>query len=200
MDIYTPTITLFLVMDPLGNIPIFLSILAKVDPARRRKVLARELLIALVIMLAFLFAGRYVLQMLSLRPESISISGGIILFLIALRMVFPGRYHESDFGGDGEPFLVPLAIPLIAGPSTLAMLSLFVQKEPQHIVFWATVLVAAWLASSAILLGATRFYKIFGKNGLSALESLMGMLLIAMSVQMFLDGIAVYLRTTTVIE
>ena len=194
MEIYTAAITLFLVMDPLGNIPVFLSILKNVDEKRRRAILARELLIALAIMLAFLYGGQYLLKFLALRPESISISGGIILFLIAIRMVFPGRHDENDFGEDSEPFLVPLAIPLVAGPSTLAMLSLITQNDSGNMMQWTLVLLAVWLASSIILFLATRFYKVFGKNGLSALERLMGMLLIAMSVQMFLDGIAVYLN------
>lgn len=194
MDLYTAAITLFLVMDPLGNVPIFLSILKDFDARKRRRIIIRELLMSFGILITFLYLGQYLLDFLNLRQESISISGGIILFLIGIRMVFPGRHSIDDFAGGGEPFLVPLSIPLIAGPSTLAMLSLISQNQPDRMLDWTLALVIAWVATSIILLLSTQFYRIFKENGLSAMERLMGMLLIAMSVQMFLDGIAAYLK------
>src|ERR1041385_3270907 len=120
MRIFFNAITLLFIMDPLGNIPPFMSALKKVDADRRRKVLVREILIAYVVLLAFLFAGKYILRLLSLQEETISIAGGIVLFLIALRMVFPREEPAQRDALRGEPFVVPLAIPLIAGPSTLA--------------------------------------------------------------------------------
>ena len=119
MKIYFNAITLLLIMDPLGNIPPFLSCLKHVQPDRRRKVLVREILFAYMVLLVFLFLGRYLLRVLSLQEETISIAGGIVLFLIALRMVFPTDHRGTETLA-GEPFLVPLAIPLVAGPSTLA--------------------------------------------------------------------------------
>src|SRR5215213_11770451 len=123
MKIFFNAITLLLIMDPLGNIPPFLSTLKTVEPDRRRKVLLREIAIAYIVLLLFLFAGKYLLRLLSLQEETISIAGGIVLFLIALRMVFPGFRGASETLA-GEPFLVPLAIPFVAGPSTLASLLL----------------------------------------------------------------------------
>jgi multiple antibiotic resistance protein len=122
MKLSSAVLTLFLVMDPLGNIPPFLSVLKNVQPERRRRVLVREILIAYVVLLVFLFLGKRVLALLSLQQETISVAGGIVLFLIALRMVFPqdrGLFGETL---EGEPFIVPLAIPLVAGPSALAVL------------------------------------------------------------------------------
>ena len=125
-------ILLFLIMDPLGNIPLFLSLLKDVPPKRRRRVMVRELLIALGVLLAFLFGGQYILKLLQLKQESISIAGGIVLFLIGIRMVFPPADGGGIFGksGGGEPFIVPMAIPGVAGPSAMAALLLLTNTQP----------------------------------------------------------------------
>ena len=193
MDTLSAALLLFLVMDPLGNVPLFLSLLKQVPPERRRRVLARELLIALGVLFAFLFGGQYLLDALNLRPESISITGGIILFLIGLKMIFPtpeGIFGEADAG---EPYIVPMAIPLIAGPSTMATLLLLGREDPSRTLEWSIALMIAWLASAVILFGSTTLYRLLGPRVLSALERLMGMLIIALAVQMTLDGVAVYL-------
>ena len=193
MDTLSDALLLFLVMDPLGNVPLFLSLLKQVPAERRRRVLARELLIALGVLFAFLFGGKYLLDALDLRPESISITGGIILFLIGLKMIFPtpeGIFGEADAG---EPYIVPMAIPLIAGPSTMATLLLLGREDPSRTIDWSIALMIAWLASAAILFGSTALYRLLGPRVLSALERLMGMLIIALAVQMTLDGVAVYL-------
>src|SRR5262245_39310861 len=124
MDTFSAAVMLFLIMDPLGNVPTFLSILKDIEPRRRRIILVRELIISLIILLAFLFLGQYLLDFLQLKQESISIAGGIVLFLIALKMIFPSEGGVMGQTPEGEPFIVPLAIPLIAGPSTLAALLL----------------------------------------------------------------------------
>ena len=193
MDILSAAILLFLTLDPIGNVPICLSLLEDVAPERRRKVLIRELILALVALLLFLFIGPYVLGFLHLRQESISITGGIILFLIAMKMVFPvPRSVQAEEEIEGEPLLVPLAIPLIAGPSAIATLLLMVTKEPQHLWKWTMALLLAWLLSAVILLSSTMLKRLLGKRGLVAMERLMGMLLVAISVQMFLDGVMAY--------
>lgn len=194
MKIMTAAVTLFLIMDPLGNIPVFISVLNHLDPKRRRTVLVRELLLSLVVLLVFLFSGPYLLRFLNLKEVSISIAGGIILFLIALRMIFP---QEGGLVGDlpeGEPFLVPLAVPLLAGPSTMATLLLFVRTEPKRIADWLIALVIAWGATAVILLCSTFFLRVLKQRGLIAMERLTGMLLVVISVQMFLDGVAEYLQ------
>ena len=183
-------VTLFFIMDPLGNIPVFLSTLKQVSPDRRNKVLVRELLIALGFLILFFFVGKYFLNVLHLSNESISIGGGIVLFLIAVHMIFPPDKSTSD-NLHGEPFIVPLAVPLVAGPSTLAVILLLDHKN----IGWSLLaIVVAWAVSSTILMFSTAFYKLLKERGLIAVERLMGMLLIIMSVQMFLDGIVGYIK------
>lgn len=192
MDILAAVITLFLIMDPLGNIPLFLSSLKRVHPERRQRVLARELLFAYVVLLACLFLGGWALQLLGLEQESISIAGGIVLFLIALRMIFPGEKSEMDLP-DGEPFLVPLAVPLIAGPSALAALLLLQRSSPGQTGELVIALTVAWALTGAILLSSTFFYRVLRERGLMAMERLMGMLLVMVAVQMFMNGVKAFL-------
>ncbi|HEX4480600.1 MAG TPA: MarC family protein [Rudaea sp.] len=194
MSTLSAGLLLFLIMDPLGNIPLFLSLLRNVAPERRRRVMIRELIIALVALFAFLLGGSYVLKALQLRPESISIGGGIVLFLIGVKMIFPPR--EGIFGGAQgiEPFIVPLAIPGVAGPSAMAAVMLMTNSAPGRTADWSIALFSAWLATALILLSSTYLFRLLGQSVLTALERLMGMLLIALSVQMFLDGVALYLR------
>lgn len=195
MRIFFNAITLLLIMDPLGNIPPFLSALKPVEPERRRRILVREILIAYVVLLAFLFAGKYLLRLLSLQEETVSIAGGIVLFLIALRMVFP-RHDATRDALEGEPFIVPLAIPLIAGPSTLAALLLLQQQESTPNSVWQLFLAVtlAWLATAIILLSSTMLYRVLKERGLIALERLMGMLLVMLAVQMFINGLAKFMK------
>jgi multiple antibiotic resistance protein len=188
-EILSSAVVLFFVMDPLGNIPVFLSLLKDIEPKRRWKIISRELLIALIILLIFLFFGQQLLNLLQLESESVSIAGGIILFIIGIRMVFPSRRGVMGDQLEGEPFIVPLAIPLIAGPSTLATLMLFVHSDPTNMLNWLSVLLIAWAITAVILLSAPIFFKILRKRGLAAIERLMGMILIMISVQMLVTGI-----------
>ena len=194
MDLLSITVTLFLIMDPFGNIPLFLSILEKIPPERRRKVLVRELFLALAIIVLFIFCGKYVMNFLGLRQESMSIAGGIILFLIALRMVFPALRTKSQDEPEDEPLLVPLAIPLIVGPSMLAVLLLFSSANPGKIFELLAAASISWAAVFIILFSSTYLVNILTKRGLIAVERLMGMILIALSVQLFLDGILKYMK------
>jgi MarC family membrane protein len=184
----------FLVLDPLGNIPFFLTALRNVDARRHRRIIARELLIALAILLFFLFAGRYVLVLLAVSPPSLRVAGGVILFLIALRMVFPtvhGFYEHVE----GEPFVVPLAVPYVAGPSAIATTLLLTSQAPDRWPEWLAAVVLAWAATGAILLGAATFHRVLGQRGLIAVERLMGMLLTVVAVEMFLSGVRMWLST-----
>lgn len=189
-QILSSAVILFLVMDPLGNIPIFLSILQDVDPKRRWKIILRESVIALGILSIFLFFGQNLLDLLHLESESVGIAGGIILFIIGIRMVFPSR-HGGVMGTnyDDEPLIVPLAIPLIAGPSTMATLILLVNSDPTRMLEWSIVLLISWSLTAIILLSAPLFFKILRRRGLAAVERLMGMILIMISVQMLVTGI-----------
>jgi multiple antibiotic resistance protein len=193
MKVFFNAITLLLIMDPLGNIPPFLSALKGVEPHRRRKVLLREILIAYIVLLAFLFAGKYLLRLLSLQEETISIAGGIVLFLIALRMVFPKEDATRDTL-EGEPFIVPLAIPFIAGPSTLASLLLLQRSSPNNTLQLFLALTIAWMVTAVILLSSTMLYRLLKDRGVIAVERLMGMLLVMLAVQMFINGVAKFLK------
>ncbi len=194
MDIFAAATLLFLVMDPLGNIPLFLSVLKQVPEKRRTLVLRRELLIAYLVLLMFLVLGPYILSFLQVSQEAIRIGGGIVLFVIALKMVFPQEAGLLGKTPAGEPFIVPLAIPLMAGPSSLAMIMLMRKSaEGQWLDLWLAV-TAAWVVSAAILLASKQLYRLLGEKGLFAIERLMGMVLIIMAVQMLLEGTAQYLH------
>lgn len=194
VSIASAALLLFLILDPLGNIPVFLSLLRSLPPRRQRIVLARELLIALVVLMLFLWCGKYALELMHLREESVSIAGGIVLFLIGIRMIFPPPEGLMGEMPDGEPFIVPMAIPLVAGPSGMAAVILMGSNDPTRLGDWSLALMIAWAATAAILFSATYLYKWLGQRVLVAVERLMGMLLVAISVQMLMDGIATYLQ------
>ena len=197
MTITSAALLLFLILDPLGNIPVFLSLLRKLPPHRQRVVLARELLIALGVLMAFLWGGKYALEVMHLRQESVSIAGGIVLFLIGIRMIFPPPEGLMGEIPDGEPFIVPMAIPLVAGPSGMAAVMLMGSNDASRLGDWSLALLIAWGATAVILFSATLLYKWMGIRALTAIERLMGMLLVAISVQMFLDGLGTYLQIST---
>ncbi len=194
MTVLSAALLLFLILDPLGNVPVFMSILKPLTPRRQRIVVARELLIALVVLMGFLWGGKYLLGMMNLRQESVAIAGGIVLFLIGIRMIFPRPEGILGELPGGEPFIVPLAIPLIAGPSGMAAVMLMGSTDPDRLADWSLALTVAWAATAAILLSATFLYKYMGRSLLTAMERLMGMLLVVISVQMLLDGIGTYLK------
>jgi multiple antibiotic resistance protein len=188
-------LTLFLVMDPIGNIPFFVSHLKDVKEGRKTWVVARESLIALLVLLFFLFFGPLLMQLMNISEAALYIAGGVLLLLIALGMIFPGTGQLSVVSDDerqGEPFIVPLAIPLIAGPSTMATIMVF-SSRPEPLRLWVGALAAAWVLSSAILLLSPGFSRLLGPRGLRACERLMGMVLTVVAVQMSLDGVRLFL-------
>ncbi|MEL6445310.1 MAG: MarC family protein [Bacteroidota bacterium] len=188
-SVWSAALVLLFIMDPLGNIPLFLSLLRDVDDKRRRWVLARELLIALAVLFAFLLGGQAILDLLHLQQESVTIAGGLVLLVIGLRMVFPTPDGVMGPQPDGEPFIVPLAIPLIAGPSVLATLILMVNAAPDRTGTWALALLMAWGTTAALLMAAPLLYRLLRERGLIALERLMGMLLLMIAVQMLVNGV-----------
>ena len=192
-DLFSAVVTLFLIMDPLGNVPVFLAVLKNVPAERRRRIVVREVLIAYAVLLVFLLIGDHALHVLHIEQETISIAGGIVLFLIALRMIFPqaGSFGETT---EGEPLVVPLAIPLIAGPSAMAALLLLQRADPGGTANLWLAMTIAWGLTAAILVAAPFFYRILGERGLTAMERLMGMVLVMISVQMLLDGLGIFLK------
>ena len=195
MPIISACILLFLVMDPFGNIPFFLSVLKTVPREKRKRVIARELLIALIILTVFLFLGPYFLKVLRISESSLRMAGGLVLFLIALKMIFGGTQELFKGTPEGEPLIVPLAVPAIAGPSTVATILLLVGQEPSRWPEWLLSVGLAWLSTAVILLSSTELARLFGERGLTAIERLMGLILTAISVEMFLQGIRTFLRS-----
>jgi len=186
--VLSAAVLLFFVMDPFGNVPLFLSLLKDVEPSRRRKIVLRELTIALGVLLFFLFLGGGILDFLGLHEESVSIAGGIVLAVIGLRMIFPGPEGVMGAQLEGEPFIVPLAIPLIAGPSAMAMVILMSRSDPGSMGKWTLALMLAWVGTAAVILAAPLLMRILRTRGLAAMERLMGMILIMLAVEMIVDG------------
>lgn len=179
--------SLFLLMDPIGNIPFFISALKGIPPHKHFKIIIRELLIALVIMIFFNYLGGYLLNALNINPYSVLVSGGIILFMISLKMIFPSQSDLSDpTKPDKEPFIVPLAVPLIAGPAVLAAIILYSRQDEIYSVLAIT---CAWVISTLILLTSPFLNRLLGERGIIACERLMGLVLTMMSIQMLLEGV-----------
>ena len=189
MTVFSAIFLIFIIMDPIGNVPVFLSILKNVPVERRRRIIIRELLIALIVLLFFMFIGRYILQSLQIEESSLGIAGGIMLFLIAIKMIFPGASAMLAHDEKVEPLVVPLAVPLLAGPSAIAAVILLMAQEPTRWPEWILALVVAWLISGFILLSSESLSRKLGERALLAIERLMGILLILVSVDLILDGI-----------
>ena len=189
MTVISAIFLLFLVLDPLGNVPCYLSVLKHVDSSKRQAIIIRESLIALAILMLFMFTGKYILRLLHVSQSSLGIAGGIVLFLIALKMIFASS-SEMFIGDDaGEPLVVPLAVPLVAGPSSISAVILLMAREPARWFEWGTALLAAWGLSAIILLFSEKIGRIAGDRILLAVERLMGILLTVVSVEMIIIGI-----------
>ena len=195
-DVFSAAVLLLLVIDPFGNVPIVIAALANVPAARRNRVVLRDCLIAYVVLVAFMLGGRTFLAWLQLSEVSLAIAGGIILFLIALRMVY--RHPDGVFGDrpGAEPFIVPLAVPSIAGPSALATAMLMASRDPGRLPAWIVALTAAMLAATIVMLAAHRLQRVLGERGMVAVERLMGLVLTAIAVQMLLDGVRTFVAET----
>lgn len=194
MSVLSVAFSLFLLMDSIGNIPLYISVLKGINPERQRVIILRELIIALVIIIFFAFLGNELMDFLKIEPATIQIAGGIILFLLCLKMIFPTA-SNSQSGlpeNEMEPFIVPLAIPLVAGPGVLAAVMIFAQQQTNPLMMIGSICIA-WTASLLILLCSSFLKKILGSKGLLALERLMGLILILISVQMFLSGFGTFL-------
>lgn len=182
------TVLLLLICDPLGNIPIFANALRNVAPERRARVILREVLIAFALLLAFMFAGDSFLRVMGLSGLSLQIAGAVVLFLIALRMIFP-NHAAFEHTHAGEPLIVPLAIPALAGPSALATVMLLVSQAPQRRLEWIAALSVTMAVCALVLVMAERIQRLIGDRVVLALERLMGLILVAVSVEMMIRGL-----------
>ena len=189
MTILSAGILLFLVMDPFGNAPVFLCVLKDVPAEKRLRSITRELLIALGVLVLFLLMGPHLLSALQISEPSLRISGGIILFIIAIKMIFNPPEEIYGKTPEGDPLIVPLAIPCLAGPSAIATVMLLTGQEPERWLEWLLALLLSWFATSLILLLSARLDKIIGERGMSALLNLMGLIQTALAVEMFIEGI-----------
>lgn len=195
-DFIAAVILLLILLDPLGNVPLLISLLKPLPPARRQRVILRESLIAGGVLLGFVFAGDWLLGALRLTESALEISGGLILFLIALGMVFPRPQAADAAELAGEPLIVPIAIPMIAGPAALATVLLAARQAETPYTLVAALAVAVTL-NTVILLAAGRLARLFGSAGLAAMERLMGLVLTTMAVQMLISGIKAAFFTAT---
>lgn len=188
-DFLATVVLLLILLDPLGNIPLLISLLRPLEPARRQRVVLRENAVAALLLIVFVFIGDWLLAALRLSAPALEISGGLILFLIAVHMVFPSQgHHEDDSSRDGEPLIVPIAVPMIAGPAALATVLLTSRQEPQVMSLIGAILLAI-VINTLVLLAGERLARLFGKPGLAAMERLMGLVLTTMAVQMLISGI-----------
>jgi multiple antibiotic resistance protein len=194
MDLFSIAFSLFLLMDSIGNVPLFLAFLKNYDAKRQKQIIMREMLIALVIIIVFSFVGDFLMQFLHISNDTIQIAGGIILFLISLRMIFPSPHDaENKIEKTEEPFIVPMAVPLIAGPSVLATVMIYAKQEMSSWIMVGAIFIA-WASSLVVLLAAPFLKTYLGDRGLMALERLMGLVLTLIAVQMFLTGIGTFIR------
>lgn len=188
MTLLTLTLILFFIMDPVGHIKAFLSYLEGVSPKRQTYIIWREMAIALGFMLFFNFVGEYIFNLLAISRTTVYLTSGLILFLIAIKIIFPKPEAEDIQLPAGEPFIVPMAIPLIAGPALLATIMLYAATE-ESIGQMVVAILLAWLASSIILTNSRRILNLLGTSGVTACEKLMGMVLVLIAVQRFAAGV-----------
>ena len=185
-------ILLLLVLDPLGSLPVFIPIMRDVPPERRTMVALREVAIAFAVLFAFMFLGEGFLCVMRLSERSLEVAGGVILLMVAIRMIFS---HEGGVYGTPEgkePFIFPLAVPLLAGPSAMATVLLLASRQPDRVMAWAGALTCAMAVSGAVLLLCERIRRLLGDSVVSALEKLMGLVLTAIAVEMILAGLKQY--------
>lgn len=195
--VFGMTLSMFFLMDAIGNVPIFIALLKNLPPRRQRIIIIRELLIALATIILFYFIGQIFLNALGISNQSLRISGGIILFLIAIKMIFPAKESVEPVALQSDPLIVPLAIPLIAGPAILAAVMIYSGQELPAL-YTLSAITIAWFFSTLILVSAPFLQRILGEKGLVALERLMGLILTLIAVQMFLDGISGFVDCTRI--
>jgi MarC family membrane protein len=193
-EFVSAVVLLTLVTDPFGNVPLVNAMLAGVAPARRRLVILRECAIAFALLMAFMLGGHKFLEVMRLSETSLTIAGGVILFMIAIRMVFPGSGGGLAGEPAGEPFIVPLAIPVIAGPSALATVMLMATRDPSRLGMWAVAITVTMALVAMILLAGERLQRWLGDRAMQAIERLMGLILTAMAVEMLLGGIRAFVE------
>jgi MarC family membrane protein len=185
-------VLLLLVLDPFGSLPIVISVMRNVAPHRRSRVVLRETAIAFAMLLGFMLSGQAFLKLMHLSERSLEVAGGVILLIIAMRMIFSGGSEIYDFDSAREPFIFPLAVPLLAGPSAMATVLLLASRQPDRLWHWVGALSLALMVSGVVLLAAERIRRLVGNSMVAAIEKLMGLVLTAVAVEMILAGLKRY--------
>ncbi len=193
MTLFTIAVSLFLIMDPIGNISPFLKVLHGLEPKHRLYIIVREMGIALAVMLLFSIIGEYIFDILNISLTTVQVASGAILFLVAIKILFLAPDNPRTNLPSGEPFITPLAIPLIAGPSLLATIMLFAKLEESYTIMWWGIILA-WAFALVVLMLAPKLQRLLGSNGLLACEKLMGMVLVMLAIQRFLEGVAQFVK------
>jgi multiple antibiotic resistance protein len=188
---YTVILTLVLVMDPFGNIPIFMSLLKRYSVVKRNTIIVREFSIAFLILILFIFFGSMLLGLLGIRVSALSVAGGIVLFFVAFKMLFPSLFR-GEKSCDAEPLVVPLATPLVSGPATIAVVLIFTSQFPNHVLELILAVAAAVCINLLVLLSSSIIYRFLGKKGMLVIERVMGLILLTLSVQLCLHGVSSY--------
>ncbi len=194
MSIWSIALTLFLVANPIGNTPAFISLLRHFDFERQRHILLREAGFSLLIALAFLYIGKEFLQLINIQQYAVNISGGTLLLLVALDMIFPPKFKNTNGHKTQEPFVVPIATPLIAGGGVLSTIMIYSAKEQNNLKLTGAILIA-WSGVFAVLACISYLNKFLGKQGLLALEQLMGMILSMIAIEIIVKGLYVFFHT-----
>jgi MarC family membrane protein len=186
-------VLLLLVLDPFGSLPIFVSVMQNVAPERRARVALRESALAFGVLVAFMLTGQAFLALMRLSERSLEVAGGVILLIIAIRMIFAagGEVYAVE-GQAREPLIFPLAVPLLAGPSAMATVLLLASRQPERLWTWVGALTVAMVVSASVLLAADRIRRWIGSSMVSAIEKLMGLVLTAIAVEMILAGLKRY--------
>lgn len=191
ISLFTLTLILFLIMDPIGNVSSYLSLVKEIPPKRQRFIVLREMLIALIVMLLFWGIGEILFDLLQMCETALRLASGLILFLVAIKILFPTIDSPRANLPQGEPFVIPLAIPLIAGPSLLATIMLYTHLEKSQPLMISAIFIA-WTLASIVLLFSSFLFRVLGRNGLIACERLMGMILVLLAIQRFTEGLQLF--------
>lgn len=198
-DTVSAFVLLLLVLDPFGTLPVFMSVMSGVAPRRRIWVALRESGIALTVLMLFMLGGEAFLRLMRLSERSLEVAGGVILLLIAIRIIFGSgqRLFEAAQAAQAdaaqrEPLVFPVAVPLLAGPSAMATVMLLASRQPAQLASWVLALVAAMAVCAVVLMASQHLHRWLGESVVSAIEKLMGLILCAVAVEMILAGVKRY--------
>ena len=187
----------FAIMNPIANTPVFLGLTADDDPATRKAVARRSLLLALAIIILFVLAGKLIFELFGITLPAFRITGGILVFAIGYSMLHgeQSRVHQpgADVAADREAQLSvavsPLAVPILAGPGTIATAMNFAaDRSPTHLLITVGSFALICIISYGFFVSGERLIRYVGSNAVNAVTKMMGLILAVIGVQMFVEG------------